>query len=224
MTAPSPASHLSITPTSLYVGTPVMLLASLNADGTPNLAPASSYWALGRMAVIGLEDGGHTLANLQERPDLTINFPSPMLWEHVERLAQTTGADPVPEDKREAYRTHRDKFAAADLTPQDSVEVGVPRVLECELQLEAWVRRVTPGLKGYHIVEAEVVQVHAAPRVVVPGTQHVDPAAWDPTVYVFRHYVALGETKGRRPKSDVPGAAAHRPSAQYPGAGYPPAS
>ena len=197
--------HLVIRPAILYTGTPVMLIASRNPDGTDNLAAASSYWALGPMLVIGLEGGGQTIDNVLATGELTVSFPQPSLWRAVEAIGDTTGKDPVPEGKRPRYRHVADKFAAAGLTPQPSEAVAPPRVAECALQLEAVVRRATPGVGDYHMVEAEVVRVHAAPEIVVPGTDHIDPRAWQPTIYSFRHYFGLGAEHGFRPTSDVVG-------------------
>ncbi len=190
------AARVVIRPSILYVGTPVMLIASRNPDGTANLAAASSYWALGQMLVIGLEDGGQTIDNVLALPELTVSFPQPELWEAVEAIGDTTGKNPVPAS---------DKFAAAGLTPRASETVTPPRVAECVLQLEAVVRRVTPGLGEYHLVEAEVTRVHAAPEIVVPGTEHIDPRAWRPMIYSFRHYFGLGAEHGHRPTSDIAG-------------------
>lgn len=85
-----------IRPKILYVGTPVFLVASENPDGSANLAPASSYWALGQMLVLGIETDGQTIENLRRRPELTVNFPSGSHWEAVERLAALTARHPVP--------------------------------------------------------------------------------------------------------------------------------
>jgi flavin reductase (DIM6/NTAB) family NADH-FMN oxidoreductase RutF len=190
--------HRVVHPAILYVGTPVLLLASCNDDGGANLAPASSYWALGKMLALGLETEGHTLANLRERPQLTVNFPSPPLWPAVERIADLTGRADVPESKADRYAYRADKFTAAGLTPQPSDLVDPPRVHECLLQLEAEVRRVTPGVTGdYAIAEAEVVRVHADPRIIRDG-DHIDPLAWQPIVYSFRHYFGIGEPLGAR--------------------------
>lgn len=192
------SEHQVVHPAILYVGTPVLLLASQNGDGSTNLAPASSYWALGRMLALGLETDGHTLANLRERPQLTVNFPSPPLWPAVERIADLTGRADIPEAKADRCAYRADKFAAAGLTPQRSDLVDPPRVRECLLQLEAEVRRVTPGVTGdYAIAEAEVVRVHADPRIVRDG-DHIDPLAWRPIVYSFRHYFGIGEPLGAR--------------------------
>ena len=38
-------THLSVEPAILYLGTPVVLISSINEDGSPNLAPMSSaFW------------------------------------------------------------------------------------------------------------------------------------------------------------------------------------
>ncbi|WP_442816754.1 flavin reductase family protein [Streptomyces sp. NBC_01304] len=187
-------THIPISPSILYFGTPVALLTTTNPDGTANLAPNSSAWALGQTLVLGLGRSGHTAANLADRPELVVNLPSPALWAAVERLAPLTGADPVPDAKADVYRTEQDKFGAAGLTPAPSELVTPPRVAECPLQLEATVRHMSPAgpADDFWIVECAVVRVHAAASVVVPGTQHVDPSAWSPLIYNFRHYFGLG--------------------------------
>lgn len=188
-------------PETLYVGTPAYLIATENADGTANLSPASSYWALGSMLVLGLEAAGQTAQNLLERPDITVNFPSGDLWKAVLRLDGTTGRDPVPPGKPR-YRFEPDKFAAARLTPQSSDLVRVPRAAECRLQFEARVRRATPGLDGsYYMVEAEVLRVHADPDILKPGTGLPDPRRWSPLVYQFRHFFETGAELGWLPHS-----------------------
>lgn len=199
--------HLVIEPTVLYVGTPVYLVVTENADGTPNLAPASSHWALGRMLVLGLEADGQSAQNLLERPQLTVNFPAARQWRGVERLSAVTGRDPVPEAKAGQYRFEPQKFELAGFTPQASDLVSPPRVREAPLQFEAEVRRMTPGVDpGYFMVETEVVRVHALPELNVPGTQHIDPHAWHPLIYSFRHFFDRGEQVGWTRKSPTAGA------------------
>jgi flavin reductase (DIM6/NTAB) family NADH-FMN oxidoreductase RutF len=214
MTPAEPArTHRVVRPPILYAGTPVVLLSSLNADGGANLAPASSYWALGQMLALGLEADGQTLANLQERPHLTVSFPSPPLWRAVERIADLTGRADIPAAKAGRYTHHADKFAAAGLTAQPSDLVAPPRVAECLLQLEAEVRRITPGVTGeYAIAEAEVVRVHADRRIVADG-DHIDPLAWQPIVYSFRHYFGIGEPLGPRGGATAAAASTYDPDA-----------
>ncbi|GAA2813540.1 flavin reductase family protein [Crossiella cryophila] len=193
----------TIHPKILYFGTPVVLLSTENPDGSTNLAPMSSAWALGHTIVLGLGEQGQTARNLRERPELVINLPGPGLWEAVERLAPLTGRDPVPAGKP-SHRFEPAKFAAAGLTELPALKVRPPRVAECPLQLEAVATESRPGGDGdFVIVEAQVLAVHADPGLVVPGTEHVDPARWQPLIYNFRHYFGLGEHLGHSYRSET---------------------
>jgi flavin reductase (DIM6/NTAB) family NADH-FMN oxidoreductase RutF len=192
-------SHVRIEPSILYFGTPVVLLTTLNPDGTANLAPMSSAWALGYTVVLGLGRSGQTLANLARTGECVINLPSAELWSNVERLAPLTGMHPVPEVKAEQFSYEPRKFEAAGLTPQASEVVTPPRVAECPLQLEAEVVGITPiGADATAAsVEARVVAVHAMPALVIEGTQRIDAERWSPLLYVFRHYFGTGGELGR---------------------------
>jgi flavin reductase (DIM6/NTAB) family NADH-FMN oxidoreductase RutF len=195
------ATHLTIQPSILYFGTPVALVTTRNEDGTTNIGPMSSAWALGSTVVQGWETKAHTLDNLQRERECVVNVPDPSLWEHVERLAPLTGRNPVPEAGRHLFRYEPRKFEAAGLTPTPSETVAPQRILECPLQLEAVVEAVHPpvGPDGgrFRIVETRVQRVHAREDIVRPGTNHVDTSRWSPLLYVFRHYFGTGEELGR---------------------------
>lgn len=158
----------TISPKILYFGTPVVLVSSLNDDGTTNLAPLSSCWALGWTLVLGVALDTQTIVNLRGRPECVVNFPSPDLWQAVERLAPLTGRNPIPEHKDKRFRFESDKFGAAGLTPMASQSVSPPRVSECPAQLEGTVRQIhelagdrgLESLGGAAAVEVEVVRVH----------------------------------------------------------------
>ncbi|MGC4997971.1 MULTISPECIES: flavin reductase family protein [unclassified Streptomyces] len=202
------SDHTAIEPSILYFGTPVVLLSTENEDGTFNLAPMSSAWALGRTVVLGLGSEGQTARNLRARPDLVINLPAPDQWPAVERLAPLTGRDPVPPTKAAGCRFEPDKFAAAGLGEEPSHVVRPPRVAECPLHLEARAERIRPDLSGdCVIVETTVLKIHAAPHLVVPGTHHIDPSAWSPLIYNFRHYFGLGPELGSSYRTQTPRAA-----------------
>ena len=47
------------------------------------------------------------------------------------------------------------------------------------------------------LVQAKVLRVHADQRIVVPETSYVDPGAWSPLIYNFRHYFGLGRRLGK---------------------------
>ncbi|MEU3715241.1 flavin reductase family protein [Streptomyces californicus] len=196
--------HVTVTPSILYFGTPVVLLSTENENGSFNLAPMSSAWALGHVIVLGLGAEGQTAHNLRSRRDLVVNLPGPAQWPAVERLAPLTGRTPVPASKRGSFRFEPDKFAAAGLRPQPSERVRPPRVAECPMQLEARVAQARPDSSGdFLIVEAQVLTVHADSRIVVSGSQHIDPAAWSPLIYNFRHYYGLGPELGHSFRSQT---------------------
>ncbi|MEV5964537.1 flavin reductase family protein [Kribbella sp. NPDC051952] len=198
-------THVTIEPSILYVGTPVALLSTVNDDGTVNLAPMSSAWALGDVVVLGVGRPGQTAHNLEHRPDVVINYPSPAQWEAVERIAGLTGRSPVPESKRARFRFEREKFKAAGLTPVPSERVDPPRVAECPLQFEATADKVEVDAGGnFLIIQARVLQIHADERIVVPGTSYVDPGAWSPLIYNFRHYFGLGGELGESFRTETP--------------------
>ena len=101
----------TIDPAILYFGTPVVLISTLNEDGSPNLAPMSSAWWLGRRCMLGLGARSKTPQNLIRTGECVLNLPSNNLVEMVNRLALTTGSDPVPPHKaQKGYRLERDKF------------------------------------------------------------------------------------------------------------------
>jgi flavin reductase (DIM6/NTAB) family NADH-FMN oxidoreductase RutF len=194
--------HEVIWPTILYFGTPIALVTTLNTDGTPNIGPMSSVWALGYTTVMGWESTAHTLANLERERECVINLPDGALVEQVETLAPLTGSNPPAAHKADKFRFEPRKFDAASLTEQESEMVKPPRIAECPLQLEAKVTAIhepatRPDGAYFRIVEAHVQRVHGLSRLVKPGTSHVDPSQWRPLLYVFRHYFSTGEELAR---------------------------
>src|SRR5436305_9078604 len=130
--------HQTIDPAILYFGTPVVLVSTENEDGSANLAPMSSAWWLGKSCVLGFGARSKTPANLLRTGECVLNLPSVAQVAAVDRLARTTGSNPVPEKKlRRGYRFERDKFGIAGLTPVESETVWPARVHECHVQLEA---------------------------------------------------------------------------------------
>lgn len=192
-----PPDFITITPSILYFGTPVVLVVTRNPDGSANITPISSAWALGSRIVVGLGMVGQGIANLQRERECTLNLPSADSWKKVESIARTTGLSPVPDDKaRAGYGHEPDKFSLGGFTPRASDIVRPPRIAECPLQLEAWLmatHRCAPDRSGtkappYFIVDLDVVRVHARRDLVTAGTNHIDTGRWNPLFYVFRHY------------------------------------
>jgi len=189
----------TIHPSILYYGTPVILLTTLNDDGSMNISPLSSSWALGHSIVLGIGLGGKAIENLENRPECVINVPDPSLWKQVEKLAPYTGKDPVPDFKlRNGFRHEKDKYGIAGLTPVPSVSVTPARILECPIQIEARVSNIHSPANAslFAIVETEAIHVHAH-QGIVRDQNRIDPNKWSPLIYNFRHYFGLGDRLGK---------------------------
>jgi flavin reductase (DIM6/NTAB) family NADH-FMN oxidoreductase RutF len=190
--------HRTIEPTILYFGTPVALIATVNEDGSPNIAPMSSAWWLGWSCMLGLGAMGQTSDNLLRTRECVINLPSQEQVTHVDRLALTTGKNPVPEKKRRwGYRHERYKFELAGLTPVPSVAVTPPRIRECPVQMEAVVRDIRPF--GKHVnanaIEVDVVKLHVDESLLMgdAARPHIDPVKWRPLIMSFCRFFGLSE-------------------------------
>ncbi|MFI9008183.1 flavin reductase family protein [Actinosynnema sp. NPDC053489] len=199
MRTETPAHH-RIEPGILYFGTPVVLISSENEDGTTNLAPISSAFWLGWRAVLGLGTKSQTARNLRRTGEAVLNLPSDDLAPAVDRLALTTGVDPVPPSKvRRGYTHVADKFGRAGLTPVPSETVTPPRVAECPVALEVVVEAAHPiaeadeGLRGGVVAfEARVLRVFAHDGIRADAADHVDPDAWRPLIMSFQRFYGLG--------------------------------
>jgi flavin reductase (DIM6/NTAB) family NADH-FMN oxidoreductase RutF len=188
--------HETIEPKTLYFGTPVALISTLNEDGSPNLAPMSSVWWLGWSCMLGLGSMGQTSDNLIRARECVINLPSVDQVTHVDRLALTTGKNPVPEKKQGwGYRYEPDKFGTADFTPMPSVAVGPPRVAECPVQMEGIVHDVRPFGKNVsaNAFEVHIVKLHVDDSLLAgdPARPHIDADKWRPLIMSFCRFFGI---------------------------------
>lgn len=193
--------HTPIEPNILYFGTPVVLISTLNDDGTVNLAPMSSaFWLLWR-CMLGLAASSKTTENLLRTGEGVLNLPSDAQAPAVDRLALTTGSDPVPAGKtRRGYRYVPGKFERAGLTPVRSETVAPPRVAECPVAMEVVVEDVhgvaeqDQTQRGAVIVfEVRVQRVFVHDEIRMPGTDdRVDPDRWRPLIMSFQKLYGLG--------------------------------
>jgi flavin reductase (DIM6/NTAB) family NADH-FMN oxidoreductase RutF len=189
--------HKTIEPTILYFGTPVALISTLNADGTPNVAPMSSAWWLGWSCMLGLGSMGQTSDNLIRTRECVINLPSEDQVTHVDRLALTTGKNPVPEKKAGwGYRFEPDKFGTAGLTPMPSLDVAPPRIAECPVQMEGIVKDVRPFGKNVsaNAFEVHIVRLHVEESLLEEGgpRPHIDADRWRPLLMTFCRFYGVG--------------------------------
>ena len=191
--------HRLQNPAILYFGAPVVLVSTLNEDGSANLAPMSSIFWLGWRCMIGLAATSKTTENILHSGECVLNQPDDHMAGAVNRLALTTGSDPVPAGKAKRGYVHcADKFARAGLTRDESAIVAPPRVRECPVQLEAKLEathqmavRDWPG--GAHCFELRVLRVHIHESILLQGeADRVDPDLWRPLIMSFQKFYGLG--------------------------------
>jgi flavin reductase (DIM6/NTAB) family NADH-FMN oxidoreductase RutF len=207
------ASHVTIDPAILYFGTPVVLVSSTNADGSPNLAPMSSAWWLGRSCMLGFGARSLTPANILRTGECVLNLPSVRQVAAVNRLARTTGSEPVPPHKLAmGYRHVRDKFATAGLSALPSDIVQPPRVAECPVHLEATIEG-THALaasdeqrRGNLVaIEVRIIRVHIDAAIRMSGFAHrIDPRKWRPLIMSFGEFFGLGDVIHHSTLAEIP--------------------
>ncbi len=194
--------HRAMEPAILYFGTPVVLVSTLNEDKTFNLAPTSSVFWLGWRCMLGFAAMSKTPQNILRTGECVLNLPSVHQVAAVDRLALTTGSNPVPEFKRLKGYTHvAEKFGHAGLTPIPSETVAAPRVEECPVQLEAAVEAThklaedDARQRGFLVcIEARIQRVHAEEKILMDGdSNRIDPDKWRPLIMSFQKFYGLGE-------------------------------
>lgn len=146
--------------------------------------------------MLGLGQMGQTSDNLIRTRECVINLPSEDLVTQVDRLALTTGKNPVPEKKRHwGYRHEPDKFDVAGFTQMKSELVTPPRVHECPVQMEGIVHDFRPFGKNVNanMFEIHIVKLHVAENLLVNGGSrpHIDPLRWRPLIMSFCRFFGL---------------------------------
>lgn len=191
---------IPIEPSILYFGTPVVLISTLNEDDSVNVAPMSSAWWLGWNCMLGLGAKGHTAQNLLREKECVLNLPSVNQVAAVNRLAKTTGSDPVPPHKvAMGYRHEKDKLRIGNFTTEPSQSVRAVRIAECPIQLEAVLETVRPfGTRpdkdpGALAFEVRIVRAHVDTGLLVEGVEdRIDSDKWRPLMMSFCRFYGLG--------------------------------
>jgi flavin reductase (DIM6/NTAB) family NADH-FMN oxidoreductase RutF len=194
--------HVVSEPAILYLGTPVVLISTVNEDGSYNLAPMSSAFWLGWRGILGLAAQSRTPQNMRRTGECVLNLPSADLAAAVNRLALTTGTVPVPPGKlARGYRYEKDKFGISGLTPVRAQTVAAPRVLECPVQLEAVVEAShgvaedDDKLRGRVVTfEVRIQRVHIEESILLHDEPNrIDPDKWRPLIMSFQKFYGLAE-------------------------------
>jgi flavin reductase (DIM6/NTAB) family NADH-FMN oxidoreductase RutF len=188
-------AHVVTDPAILYFGTPVVLLSTVNPDGSPNLAPISSVYWLGRQAMLGINRNSQTWANLARTGEVVVALPSQDQVDAVNRLALTTVRDPVSErQQKRGYRHVADKFGVSGLTPVPADLIAPPLVADCPVAMEATVDTMTEDVNRIPAVEVTVQRVHASPGILATDRPNrIDPDRWRPLIMSFQHFYGLAD-------------------------------
>ena len=205
--------HIISEPSILYFGTPVILIGTTNENGTCNLAPMSSAFWLGWRCVIGLAAASQTTQNILRTGECVLNLASINEAAAVNRLARTTGSNPVPEGKQQkGYRYEPNKFATCGLTPLQADMVTAPLVKECPVQLEAVVTHSRSLAEEdaamrnrIMIIELRIVRIHLEESILAEDScNHVDPNKWKPLIMSFQKLYGLGEEVHHSTLAEIP--------------------
>lgn len=204
--------HREIEPSILYFGTPVVLLSTLNDDGSTNIAPISSAWWLGWNCMLGLGQSSLTAQNLLRHGECVVNLPSTEQVAAVNKLAKLTGANPVPTRKAaRGYRHESNKFGEAGLTGVGSKLIQPKRIRECPIQLEAVLEDSHPfgagpeRSAGCWAFEVRIVRAHIEETLIVPDTEnHIDPDKWRPLIMSFCRFYGLADQIHESRLAEIP--------------------
>jgi flavin reductase (DIM6/NTAB) family NADH-FMN oxidoreductase RutF len=149
-----------------------------------------------------------------------INLPSADMADIVDRLALTTGSNPVPHYKEQrGYRHVHAKFACAGLTPIASETVSPPRALEAPVQLEARIEAVHSIAAEDEMIagkiltfEARILRVHLEDSILLADDpSRIDPDKWRPLIMSFQKFYGLGEQIHSSKLASIPEAAYRSP-------------
>lgn len=191
--------HKLIEPAILYFGTPVVLISSLNEDGSTNIAPMSSAWWLGQSCMLGMNSGSKTSQNIIRTKECVLNLPSIGEVDAVDKLALTTGCN--AKKSYGDYRYEADKFGISGLTPASSISVKPKRILECPIQMEAILHSHSPVEKSsisatnsLPTLEVNITKVHCEESLLMAGFENrIDPNKWKPLIMSFCQFYGLGK-------------------------------
>jgi flavin reductase (DIM6/NTAB) family NADH-FMN oxidoreductase RutF len=194
--------HVVSEPNILYFGTPVVLIGTTNESRSYNLAPMSSIFWLGWRCMIGLASSSKTTQNIIRTGECVLNLASREKVAAVNKLAKTTGSDPVPAGKQQkGYFFEPNKFECAGFTAIKAEVVQAPMVKECLVQLEAKLVHTRSlaeedaSMRGrITVMELRIVRVHVDETILAGGNQNkIDPNQWKPLIMSFQKFYSLGE-------------------------------
>ena len=169
---------------------PVILVTTVNADGSLNVAPKTQNTPVGkegRIFMFVCTPIHHTYQNIKRTGEFVVNYPTPELIEKVAAAASV-------------FEDRADEIVGSGLTATSSVKVRPPRIKECQIHLECElveIREYGP----YGLVVGKVVAASGNEEVVLAAdTNTVEFSrrlAQNPLLaYVYpNHFTAVNECR-----------------------------
>jgi flavin reductase (DIM6/NTAB) family NADH-FMN oxidoreductase RutF len=148
-----------------FVPTVPVMVSCADASGRPNIIPLISWSFVNRWPpklTIGICEGEYTPSYfvrashrmILETGEFVVNFLDSSLWDAMIVCGELSANDPQV-----------DKFAAAGLTPGESLVVKAPTIDECFVSIECIVTEHL-SLGSHHLYAGEVVAYHQCGEVV----------------------------------------------------------
>lgn len=199
-----PEEHSTISPAILYWGSTVVLVSSLNEDGTTNIAPMSSAFWLGHCCLLGFGSGSKTPQNILRSKQCVLNLADDTMLDAVNLLAGTTGTEfPSAAKLDRGYRYVKDKWACSGLASEVSELVVPLRIKECPVQMECQLvssHRLMQDAPDRHglltAIEVRILRVHVLDKIRMPGhANRIDPDKWRPMILSFQEMYGLKSEK-----------------------------
>lgn len=170
---------------SIFLGTTIVSIGTLNEDESVNLAPMSSARWLDVTGTLGIGTRDRTFANLRREGEFILNLVTVDQTVAVDRRARTTDSDSAADyTVAMGFRRERNKFEEAELTAIAPDLVRRTRVVQFATQLGAKVRAIhSIGAREDNSVhmEAEAVREPVEEGRLDTGFRHhISPERWRP--------------------------------------------
>ena len=196
--------HVTIEPSILYFGTPVVLISTENEDGTANLAPMSSAWWLGWRAMLGLQTASQTPQNMIRTGQCVLN---PDLARPGGRREQAGApdrhqGDPCTEaTARLCIRTEQIRSGRSDSNRvpnrRRATRAAMPYPAGSGGGGAARHHGRRPSVAGLiSAFEVRITRVHVHPGLLMDGHENrIDPAKWQPLIMNFQKLYGVSSTE-----------------------------
>lgn len=133
------------------------------------------------MVGLGIRPSRHSFELIKEEEAFVVNVPRAGQVQMVDYCGMVSGRD-------------TDKWEACGFTQKAGVDVDVPMIAECPVNIECSLKEIVP-LGSHHLFIGEVTAVQVDVDVL-DESEWMDPARAEPVAYVGGEYRGLGDLLG----------------------------